>query len=99
MQMIQNLQKEVWDWANTIIPHRTTQGAVNKLILEEVPELLVALSNTGKIDRGEIADIFILALDICELEGIDAGAAIRDKMEINRAREWQINNNGTMHHV
>lgn len=99
MQIIQDLQKGVQDWADTLIPDRTASGAVAKLMLEEIPELLVALSTTGKIDKGEIADVLILALDICALEGIDAGAAIVDKMNINRNRDWELNDRGMLSHV
>jgi NTP pyrophosphatase (non-canonical NTP hydrolase) len=92
------IQQEITEWADSIIPDRTVLTAIHKLVLEEVPELLVELRQTGKISPGEIADVLILAIDIATLSGIDATTAIRDKMIINRQRKW-VESFGTIQHV
>jgi len=50
-------------------------------------------------DPLELADIFILALDLAHLQNVDITEAVMRKMEINRARIWTISDNGAMSHV
>lgn len=93
---VTGLQKRILDWADRIFPNRTAHGALCKLMLEEIPELL----HGGLSDPLEYADILILVLDIASLNGIDAIAAAHQKMEINEQRKWKINTaSGLMHHV
>jgi len=99
MQFIQELQIQVHQWGRETFGDRTVYAPLKKMAMEEVPELLVKYAENGHIDPGEIADVFILALDICAMEGIDAGAAIRDKMVINRDRDWIIDKDGVGNHV
>ena len=90
MDELAAVQRAIWEWANTIMPDRTPADAIKKLSMEEVPELWRSLKEDGKVDEDEIADILILALDICEMAGIDALDAIHVKMQENIRRKWKF---------
>jgi len=93
---IAELQREIASWADEVFPARTAQRALTKLMLEEIPELLIG----GHCEPQEFADVIILVLDIAHLQGIDIGRAVREKMEVNRSRVWRINEEtGLMNHV
>ena len=94
--VLEELQAEIATWADTVFPDRTAHGALTKLMLHEIPELI-----TSKLlDPTEYADIVILVLDIAHLNGIDISSAVREKMAINRARTWEIDQKtGLMSHV
>lgn len=87
------------EWATDIYPNRTSYGAMTKLVLEEIPELVMSRRKGGKIDEGEIADIIILALDIATLEGYSAAVIVNEKMKKNKQRDWIIDSEtGLMSH-
>src|SRR5690606_23293127 len=89
------LQSLVVDWANEVFPNRTITNALTKLVMHEIPEYLVKQD-----DPLELADINILLLDIANLAGIDLEQATREKMAINRQRQWAIDDRtGLMSHV
>lgn len=94
--VLEELQQEIANWADAVFPDRTAHGALTKLMLHEIPELI-----TSKLlDPTEYADIVILVLDIAHLNGIDISSAVREKMAINRARTWKIDpETGLMSHV
>lgn len=81
---------EIMMWADTIMPDRTPADAIKKLSMEEVPELWRSIKETGKVDPGEIADVLILALDICAMSDIDPHEAVKNKMAINHRRTWKF---------
>lgn len=87
------IRREVSAWANTAFPHRTSKDVAIKLV-EETTEVL---RNSRHSD--EIADVLILALDLCTLAGHDPAEIVRKKMIINRKRRWEYNSNtGTHQH-
>lgn len=86
MDTISNLQQEIADWADGVFPDRTAHDATVKLMLEEIPEFLQSPK-----DPLEYADIMILVLDIAHLNGIDIESAVKEKMRINRERQWIVN--------
>lgn len=93
---IAEIQKDITDWANRTFPDRTYQGTFNKLVFEEIPELI----NGGVHDPMEYADILILVLDLAYLVGVDAEKAVTKKMAINKARVWRQNpTSGLYQHV
>lgn len=99
MKSINEVVSDVGMWANSALGvDREPAGAITKLAMEEAPELWRALRDTGVIDKDEIADVLILALDICFMANIDAEEAIRSKLDQNKIREW-TKTNGVMHHV
>ena len=86
--------KLIVDWANQVFPNRTINNAIQKMVFEEIPEYML------ERDPLELADIGILLYDIANLAGIDLDAAIREKMKINKQREWEIDKTtGLMNHI
>jgi NTP pyrophosphatase (non-canonical NTP hydrolase) len=94
---IRVIAKAIRNWADEIMPNRQAADAIKKLSMEEVPELWRALKEYGTVDEGEIADVLILALDICELSRIDPLDAIANKMIVNMGRTWKFEH-GVMQH-
>ena len=84
------ITRAIYNWANTIMPDRTPADAIKKLSMEEVPELWRSLKENGEVDEGEIADVLILALDICAMSCIDPVDAIHVKMQENLQRKWKF---------
>lgn len=95
---MEDVQKYIKSWADNVLPSRTLYGACAKLVMEEIPELLIELDKDGKPSEGEVADVLILALDIASLCGYDAYDIIRDKMVKNVCRKWTVRN-GLLKHV
>jgi NTP pyrophosphatase (non-canonical NTP hydrolase) len=97
---IQAVQDEITCWASNRFPHRTDHHAIYKLMVEEIPELAMHKKEKGIEGIGpELADCFILLLDLASLWEIDVVDAIRSKMAINYNREWKQDSNGIMQHV
>jgi len=93
---VENLQARIANWADRVFPDRTAQNALQKLVMEEIPELL----NGGLDDPLEYGDVLILILDVAHLRGIDAVAAAHAKMAINEKRHWaKDRHTGLMHHI
>ena len=84
------ISRAIKNWADTIMPDRSPADAIKKLSMEEVPELWRALKEEGEVDASEIADVLILALDICELSNINPMVAIHAKMMENCTRTWKL---------
>lgn len=78
------LQKGIREWADTVYPDRNVADAFNKMVFEEIPEFF--RSNNAE----ELGDIGILLYDVANLVGVDLEAAIKAKMAINKARQWEI---------
>lgn len=87
---VEVVTRAIFNWANGIMPDRTPADAIKKLSMEEVPELWRSLKENGEVDEGEIADVLILALDICAMSDIDPMDAIHQKMAINIGRKWKL---------
>lgn len=92
---IEQVQKDIREWADKVFPNRTADEILRKLIMEEVPEFL----NGGANDPYEYADLVILILDVASVKGIDVARAVRKKMEVNRMRTWARKPNGLMQHA
>lgn len=92
-----NLQKSIAAWANGNIPDRTVMGAINKLVMEEIPELVAELKETAgegyhpSVIESEIGDCFILLLDIANMLGVDAARVTTRKLEELKTRTWTQN--------
>jgi NTP pyrophosphatase (non-canonical NTP hydrolase) len=95
MPSIDMLQTEIAEWADGLNPNRTPLSTIAKL-LEELGELIASEKMNDPL---ELADIFILALDLAHLQDVNIAEAVAQKMEINRARTWTISDNGAMSHV
>ena len=98
-QTVRDLQREVSDWADATFPDRTLESIIGKF-REEYQELMDSLRDTGAIDRLELADVLILALDAATKAGIDVISAVKEKIRINRGRVWVVDpTTGLMRHV
>lgn len=93
MMSIDALAQEVFEWADFTFPERTL-GSMALKLYEEIGEML-----RDPHDHSEFADVMILLLDHAKIYGIDIEVAVRDKLAVNTARAWQINENGAMSHV
>lgn len=83
------VQLEITRWASTNWPDRTYHQALSKLVLEEIPELLQHRKEHGMSGIGpELADCFILLMDLATMWSVDLPDAIRAKMGINYSRMW-----------
>lgn len=89
------------NWADRTFPGRAPRSSLNKLNMEEIPELLTHLKEHGTEGIGEEwADCLILLLDLAVIWKIDPAQAIRDKMEINERRMWlRDEETGSYNHV
>lgn len=96
---IQSVQEEITRWASQQFPHRTDHHAIYKLMVEEIPELATHKKEHGTHDIGpELADCFVLLMDLASLWGVDVAEAIHEKMKINYTRTWVRDVNGIMQH-
>ena len=86
---IQVAQIAIHEWANKTFPGRAPKASLNKLVMEEIPELLTHLKEHGVEGIGEeLADCFILLLDLAEIWGVNLPKAIQRKMLKNVGRGW-----------
>lgn len=93
-------QREITRWADEQFPGRTDHQTLFKLVMHEVPELLVHKKENGVEGIGtELADCFILLLDLASMWDVNIVEAIRAKMEINYRRIWERDTHGIMQHV
>lgn len=97
---LRQVQLEITRWAQETFPHRTDHHATYKLNMEEIPELMMHKKEKGTENIGtELADCFILLLDLGSLWGVDVAQAIEKKMRVNYARQWNMDANGIAQHV
>ena len=68
------------------------RGWAMEAIRREVNELEMTLSEEEYVE--ELADVIIASLSVAGKLGIDIDAAVRRKMEINRARPWKHEKDG-----
>lgn len=87
---ISEVQAELTRWANGNWPDRTFKQTFDKLVYEEIPELLIhyRLHKTHGIDT-ELADCFILLMDLATMWNVDLSHAIYSKMQILYDEKWE----------
>lgn len=93
---IDNLAKEVMDWADVAFPNRTDESMYLKMY-SEIGEMIDAFAPEEVTD--EVADVLIMLLDFGKRKGINLEQAVLRKLEINRLREWGITHSGTYRHT
>jgi NTP pyrophosphatase (non-canonical NTP hydrolase) len=87
---IYNAQRAIHEWANKTFPGRDPVASLTKLVMEEIPELLTHKKQHGTEFIGEeLADCFILLLDLAALWNVDLPVALRSKMHKNAQRQWK----------
>lgn len=87
------ITSDIQEWLQGVHPDRTPDQVFSKLE-EELAEL-----RDRPTDAWEWADVFILVFDLCEILGIDPAKAIHWKMQRNRQRTWEIDNEGKLQHI
>jgi guanylate kinase len=94
------LQQDTVNWANETFGGSNQNTVIRKLVMSEIPELVLALSqdNNDKI-KDEMADVVILFMDLSYRLGVDILAEVAKKMEINRKRKWITDKHGVSRHV
>ena len=91
---VSEFQSEVSKWAFQTFPHQTPHSKMTHL-RKEIDELAEDTS-----DGEEMADCFILLLNLAEMAGVDLMTEARRKMEINRKRKWGAPDaDGVCHHL
>lgn len=88
-------------WADRTFPGRGPRSSLNKLNMEEIPELLTHLKEHGPEGIGEEwADCLILLLDLAVIWKVNPAEAIKNKMQINNHRMWRKDDEtGAYNHV
>lgn len=66
---------------------------------EEMAELLRALSTGDPNAANEIADVVIVLYGVASKLGVDLHDEVDRKMNINRARTWNVDSTGHGYHV
>ena len=89
---IRQLTQDIVQWADSVFPDRKPESALLKLF-EETGELV-----RDPTAAGEYADICIMVFDLAHMHGIDLAEAIREKLEINKHRDWTKTKTGTLQH-
>lgn len=80
---------EVWKRVGDLFdPDEAMRGQAMQIIRSGVDELDAA-SDDGEKYAEELSDVIIAALSVSGKLGIDIDAAVRRKMEINKARPWK----------
>lgn len=87
---IAEVQDEINRWASGNWPDRTFKQTFDKLVYEEIPELLIHYRShkTRGIDT-ELADCFILLMDLATMWQVDLAHAIYSKMQILYGEQWE----------
>lgn len=90
---IRQVQDEIYSWAQSRWPNRTYKQTFDKLVYNEIPELLTQASQSKGLETigPELADCFVLLMDLATMWEVDLPGAIRDKMALNYARTWEVN--------
>lgn len=84
-----DVAKYVNEWARRTFPGRKPKASLTKLTMEEIPELLIHLKEKGTDGIGdELADCFILLLDLAYTWDVNLAKAISRKMLVNERRMW-----------
>lgn len=87
-------QREVSEWAQATFPGQTPASKL-KHLCEEFEEL-----KRDPTDGEEMADCFILLLNLAEMNGHDLMHEARQKLAKNRARKWgEPDEFGVCHHI
>jgi NTP pyrophosphatase (non-canonical NTP hydrolase) len=88
-------------WADHTFPGRSPKASLLKLNMEEIPELLTHLKQRGPEGIGEeLADCFILLLDLAVIWNVNLAKSIEHKMTLNNNRMWRKDNEtGFYNHV
>lgn len=97
-----SLVEEINDWASATFPKQTSLSKIFHL-QDEAKELEMAIkANDSENIKEEFADVFILLVNAAHVQGLsfdDLIESAREKLEVNKKRQWNNpNNNGVCYH-
>lgn len=95
-------QRTICDWADKTFGFSKDPRSTIERMLKEVRELEDKMESgaaTYEELSDEMADVFITGYRVFDMLGYNAQACIDHKMEINRARKWKKNGDGTGQHI
>lgn len=90
---VRHMQQSIHQWAEETFPGRPIHSALVKLF-EEIGEVIKEPHK-----EEEWADVLILWFDLASMHGVDLVSAVSNKMAVNRARKWAVDDNGLMSHI
>lgn len=91
-------QQTINEWQDKNFPSATEEG-IKEHFIEEVDEFLSACFHGPENNASEeAADVMILLYDWARKRNIDLHLEVDKKMAKNRAREWNIQLDGTGRH-
>lgn len=86
---MRSVSRVINTWADSVFPDRAPEAQLSKLVMEEIPELLIHRKKQGIEGIGtELADCFILLMDLAVVWNVDLQEAILTKMKKNAERTW-----------
>lgn len=97
-----NLLDEIADWQEKKFGDSRDQKGTLLHIKKEIDELIEDFENDASIERQglEVADIIILLVQFCKLQGISIIYSVAAKFVENKARKWhKPDKNGVITHV
>ena len=96
-------QKTINEWASKTFGYPTPEAAVKRMLkeVEELKEVKLSEMSAEDVHKAmvECADIFIVMCVVADSLGCNLQDYIDNKMEINRARKWKMNGDGTGQHI
>lgn len=97
---IRDIQLMVVHWAHDTFGYKRNLGTISKKLGKEIQEMQENIQGRDYSDLGqEVADVQILLLDLCFLLDIDVEGEILKKLNVNKARKWEIQPDGTSQHT
>jgi NTP pyrophosphatase (non-canonical NTP hydrolase) len=94
IQHLNNISKEIDDWASGIFGTITDWNMYFERVNEELEELKQSLGDDSENEKEEFADVFILLLRAAYSRQIDIDKEIIKKFEKIKNRNWSSVENG-----
>ncbi|WP_262696117.1 dATP/dGTP pyrophosphohydrolase domain-containing protein [Kordiimonas aquimaris] len=93
-------QHSITEWADATFGKVDKPEALVSRARKELDELEEAVisGNSEEISK-EAADVLILLYRLLHIHELDASQAVTEKMQENRARQWQSKGDGTGSHI
>lgn len=107
-------QKTISEWATKTFGYPTVRRSLERMLeeVEEIEQLVTYSSEDNKVHcseqylekihesiADECADMHITMCQVMNVMGYDLHSCVDHKMEINRARKWKLNEDGTGQHI
>lgn len=94
-------QRSISRWADDTFGDKCSNLSIATRANKEMAELVMCLANDELDPHAveECADICIVLLRLVERHNLSLLQAIEDKMQVNRARKWNLDGHGHGYHV